>query len=185
MIETPIEIPLSKKKMTLSFLGALAFVVIGLWFIVKPPYISNPLLGNPIVLFIIGLASVIFFGIIAIINIRKFFDKRAGLIIDKDGIWDNSSGVSAGLVAWSDIRQIKVTQIMSQRFIILIVDNPQTYIERVKNPLKRKTMDFNYKSYGSPISISANSLNTNFDKLYNLLMEKKRESKSTHSTNKH
>jgi len=176
--EEQIEIPLSKKKMILALLGAILFIVIGFWFLINPPRINNPFFGNPTVLFIIGLASIIFFGFVAITMIRKLPDKKAGLIINKQGIIDNSSGVSAGLVTWSDIEEIKVIQVMNQKFLMFIVKNPQQYIDRVTNPIKRKGMEINYKSYGSPISISANSLKTNFDGLYNLLTEKIKEYKS-------
>lgn len=173
-----IEIPLSKKKMILSLLGSIVFVILGLWLLINPPKIDDPIIGNPTVIFIAGLASVIFFGLIAVIAIRKLSDKKAGLIINKQGITDNSSGVSAGLIPWSDIQEIKVSQVLNQKFLMFIVRNPQEYLDKVSNPLKRKAMEINYKSYGSPISISANSLQTNFDNLYSLLREKMKEYKS-------
>ncbi|NJM80956.1 MAG: hypothetical protein HC854_17510 [Flavobacterium sp.] len=49
---------------------------------------------------------------------------------------------------------------------MIITKNPEAYISRQKGVLKRKTMQLNYKSYGSPICISANALQTNFDSLY-------------------
>ncbi|MGI6319906.1 MAG: STM3941 family protein [Bacteroidales bacterium] len=173
-----IEIPLSKKKMTLTLLGSIIFVGLGIWFLINPPKINNPIFGNPTVIFIVGLASILFFGLVAITVFRKLSDKKAGLIINKQGIIDNSSGVSAGLVLWTDIEEIKVSQVMSQKFLMFIVKNPQDYLDKVTNPLKRKGMEMNYKTYGSPISISANSLQTNFDELYNLLTEKQKEYKS-------
>jgi hypothetical protein len=115
---------------------------------------------------------VLFFGIIAIVIVRKFLDKKAGLIISKDGLTDNSSGVSAGFIPWSDIQEITVTQVMNQRFLMIIVSNPQYYLDKVANPIKRSAMKMNYKTYGSPISISSNTLQTNFDELHKLLVIK-------------
>ena len=172
-----IEIPLSKKKMLMTLFGAIVFVVLGLWFLVNPPKINNPILGNPTLIFIVGLVSILFFGFVAITIFRKFSDKKAGLIISKEGITDNSSGVSAGQIPWTDILEIKVSQVMSQKFLMLIVSNPQDYLDKVTNPLKRNTMKMNYKTYGSPISISSNALQTDFDNLYKLLKEKMREYK--------
>jgi hypothetical protein len=60
---------------------------------------------------------------------------------------------------------------------MVMVKNPEDYIRRVTNPFKRKGIQINYKSYGSPIFISANSLQTNFDKLYDVLIEKMKEYK--------
>jgi hypothetical protein len=36
-------------------------------------------------------------------------------------------------------------------------------------------MELNYKTYGSPISISASSLKINFDELHKLLIDKMKE----------
>ena len=173
-----IEIPLSKKKMVLTLLGAIGFIVIGLWFIINPPKISNPIFGNPTVIFISGLASILFFGLVAITISRKFSDKTPGLIINRQGVTDNSSGVSAGIIPWTDIQEIRVSQVMNQKFLMFIVGNPQEYLEKVTNPIKRNAMKMNYKTYGSPISISANALQTDFENLRSLLIEKMREYKA-------
>jgi hypothetical protein len=173
-----IEIPLSKTKMILTFFGSLLFVGLGLWFVINPPKSNHWLFGNPTVIFIAGIASVIFFGLVAVIIFRKFSDKKPGLIINKQGITDNSSGVSAGLIPWTDIQEITISQVMSQKFLMFTVKNPEFYLDQVTNPLKRNAMKMNYKTYGSPISISANSLQTNFDDLHKLLIEKLNEYKS-------
>ncbi len=173
-----IEIPLSKTKMAMTFLGSLVFVGLGLWFLIYPPKSNHWLFGNPTLIFISGLASVIFFGLVAVVIFRKFSDKKPGLIISRQGITDNSSGVSAGLIPWTDIEEIKVSQVMSQKFLMFIVRNPQDYLDKVTNPLKRNAMKMNYKTGGSPISISSNALQTNFDELFKLLIAKMNEYKS-------
>lgn len=178
MEKETIEIPLSKGKMFLTFIGALAFIAIGIWFLVKPPQISNPIFGNPTLILISGLASILFFGIVAIVILRKFFDKKPGLTISDEGIIDNSSGNSEGIIPWSDITDIEVGQVMSQKFLMIIVKNPQEYINKAKNSLKKNGMKMNYKSYGSPIAISSNTLKMNFQELQDLLNEKFIQNKS-------
>lgn len=173
-----IEIPLSKTKMMLTFFGSLLFVGLGLWFLINPPKSTHWLFGNPAVIFIAGIASVLFFGLVAVTIFRKFSDKKPGLIINKQGITDNSSGVSAGLIPWTDIQEITISQVMNQKFLMFIVRNPEFYLDKVTNPLKRNAMKMNYKTYGSPISISANALQTNFDDLRKILIEKMNEYKS-------
>lgn len=173
-----IEIPLSKTKMMMTFFGSLLFVGLGLWFLINPPKSNHWLFGNPTVIFIAGIASVLFFGLVAVTIFRKFSDKKPGLIINKQGITDNSSGVSAGLIPWTDIQEITISQVMNQKFLMFIVRNPEFYLDKVTNPLKRNAMKMNYKTYGSPISVSANALQTNFDDLHKLLIEKMNEYKS-------
>ena len=176
--EVQIEIPLSKTKMILTFFGSLVFVGLGIWFLTNPPKSNHWLFGNPTIVFIIGLASVIFFGLVAVTIFRKFSDKKPGLTISKQGVTDNSSGVSAGLIPWTDIQEIKISQVMNQKFLMLIVRNPEDYLDKVTNPLKRNAMKMNYKTYGSLISISSNALRTNFDDLQKLLIDKMNEYKS-------
>lgn len=175
--EEQIEIQLSKSKMIMTFLGSLMFVGLGIWFLTNPPQSDHWLFGNSIVIFIAGIVSVLFFGLVAVTIFRKFSDKKPGLIINKQGIIDNSSGVSAGLISWEDIQGIKITQVMSQKFLMIIVRNPEEYLDKVANPIKRNTMRMNYKTYGSPISISSNALQTDFDDLHKLLIDKMNEYK--------
>jgi hypothetical protein len=173
-----IEIPLSKKKMFLTLFGSIVFVTLGFWFLFYPPQIDNPFFGNSTIIFLSGLASIIFFGLIAITITKKISDNKAGFVINDEGIIDNSSGVSAGLVKWIDIQEIKQINVMNQRFLMFIVKNPQGYIDRETNIIKRKAMQMNFNSYGSPISISANALDTDFDRLHELLKSKFVEKKS-------
>lgn len=176
--EEIIEIPLSTTKMTLSFLASLMFVGLGLWLITNPPKKNIGLFCNPTVIITAGLAALIFFALIAVTIFRKFLDKKPGLTINRQGITDNSSGVSAGLIPWTDIQEIKISKVMNQKFLMLIVKNPEYYLNKVTNPLKRSAMKMNYTFYGSPISISSNALQTNFNNLYKLLIEKRNEFKS-------
>jgi hypothetical protein len=163
--------------MLLTFFGAIVFVGLGVLFVINPSIFVTTIFRNPTIIFIAGLASVLFFFFFSVTVFRKLFDNKAGLIINRQGIIDNSSGVAAGVVLWSDIKEIKISKVMNQKFLMFIVKNPQDYIDKVTNPLKRKTVEMNYKSFGSPISISANSLQTNFDNLYKLLTEKMEEYK--------
>ena len=164
-----IEIALSKGKIFLALLGAVAFAAIGLWFVISPPKINSALFGNPVLIFLAGVAAILVFPVFGFLGLKKLTDKKPGLIIDKTGITDNASGASAGHVPWSDITEIRTTQIFSQKFLTVIVRNPNDYIERQTNALKRKNMQMSLSSNGSPINISANTLQCNFDELKNTL----------------
>jgi len=167
-----IEIPLSKNKLTLMLIGSFAFVAAGLWFVIKPPTISNPIIGNPTLILTVGIAAILFFGLCAFYVAKKLPDKTPGLIINDKGVTDNSGGVSVGLIPWSDIKAITLETAANQRFLMVIVKNPDEYIDRQKGFIKKKAMQMNYNTYGSPISISANGLKCNFDELYTTLQDK-------------
>lgn len=170
--EQQIQIPLSKSKIIVMLLGALMFVAIGLWLIISPPSIENSFWGYPIKTAIAGYASVIFFGLCSFFFIRKLFDTKTGLIIDSNGITDNSSGLSVGYIPWSDIEQISVVEIHKQKLILLHVKNPQQYIDKQTSFLKRKSMELNNKMYQTPLSISTNGLKISFDKLFALITKR-------------
>ena len=156
--------------------AALIFVVIGLWFVIEPPVIKNEFWGHPVKIAIIGYASIIFFGICAFLFARKVSDHKPGLIIEENGLTDNSSGMSAGHIPWSDVENFSIMEVHRQKLIMLYVKNPQEYINRQTNFLKRKTMQLNHKMYGTPISISTNPLKTTVDELVALLVDKHKTS---------
>jgi len=166
------EIVLSKSKIVLMLLGALTFVAIGLWFVIAPPIIENSYWGNPAKIAVAGYASIIFFGLCAFFFIRKLQDNKPGLIIDDTGLVDNSSGLSAGHILWSDVENISVIDIHRQKLIMLQVKNPRQYIDRQTSLLKRKGMELNNKMYGTPISITPNGLKITFENLLTILTKK-------------
>ncbi|MGZ3882819.1 MAG: STM3941 family protein [Bacteroidia bacterium] len=177
MASEPVIIALSKKKILLMLTGSLAFVAIGVWFIVKPPVVHHAVFGNPTLIFSAGIASVLFFGLCAVMLLRKLPDTTPGLVIDEAGLNDNSSGVAAGQIPWSDIDSFSVVEIQKQKIILVHVKHPQTYIERQSGSFKRKAMALNNKLYGTPVSITSNGLNIGFEELRAILTIRLQESR--------
>ena len=165
-------IPISKHKISLLTIGALVFVGLGILFVTNPEKYTSPIMRNPTVIFISGVASILFFGLCTPFIFKKLWDKSPGLIITKQGILDNSSGVSAGKIYWADIEDISVLKIHRQKLIMLKVKNPQVYIDKQTNGLKRKMMTLNYKMFGTPLSITSNGLKISFDELLSTLTDK-------------
>lgn len=106
------------------------------------------------------------------LSIKRLTDKRPGLIVDEKGITDRSGEISAGFIPWSDIRAIKPVQVFNQSFLLFIINDPEVYINRYTNALKRKAAAANFRKYGSPVSIATNTLRYGFDELQALLNAK-------------
>ena len=169
-------IELSKNKILLLILGSCAFVALGAWLLSldEATIQSQRRFSNPIVVHGIGLLSVIFFGACGAFGIRKLFDRKPGLVFNSSGIIDHSSGVSAGLIPWSEILGAEIYEIHKQKMLIIKVRNPQKYIER-GGRLKQALNKANQKMCGSPIAITSNALKINFSELLSLFNQYKKK----------
>jgi hypothetical protein len=124
---------------------------------------------NPIFQIIVGLIGIVFFGYAALQIFRKLIDKNPGLIIDNTGITENTSGITPKHLRWENITGIKIFNMVIVKFIIIIIDNPNKYIEYSRKGLFysifRQMAKLNHKMTGSPVNIYANSLKCKRKKL--------------------
>lgn len=167
-----VEIPLSKGKLVKGFAGSAIFVAVSIWILLTDRISGGSLLSNPAIKYVIAIGGIVFFGFLAILYLLKLLDKKPGLVIDENGILDNSGGLAAGFIPWTDIQQFSIQKVMKQQFLVITVRNPEYYIGNQKTVLKKKGMQYNFKNYGSPIAISTNTLNCKLPELLNLLEER-------------
>ncbi len=165
-----IEIPLSKMKIVLLLIGGLVFVIAGMFFILKPSVFVTARFRHENIIRIVGIVSIVFFGLCLFFIVKKLFDNKVGLIIDQNGITDNSSANSIGLIEWQDITMVQTLQIASTKMLLLITDKPDKYIQRAKNGMSKRVMKTNHKMYGSPLSIASTSLKIKFGDLEKLII---------------
>ena len=156
-----IEIPLSKNKIMLGLIGALVFQVLGVLFCIKPSMIVSPIIWSLTLIQTIGIIEFALFTVLFIYWLIKLFDKKPGLIIDDNGITDNTNALSIGLIEWTDIIDIKTYQIMSNKCLLIITAHPEKYLNMAKGK-KQKMMELNMKFCGTPIAITSASLKYNF-----------------------
>ncbi|KUJ51614.1 hypothetical protein AR685_08165 [Chryseobacterium sp. JAH] len=176
-------IPLSRIKMTLLFLGAVLFVVLGLILIIYEPEPTNhsnryAWIVKPFPRFLAGFVCVVFFGFAAITMLFRLSNKKPGLIINEKGINDNSSALALGFIPWKDIKEVKMVNVNQNKFILVIVQNPIDYLNKTTQWLKLRGLKLNFRYYETPICISANSLQINFDDLYKLLVDNAKQFKN-------
>ena len=143
-------------------IGATIFIILGILFISRPENFVSQLHRNITVIRAVGILSLVFFGTCAIYGMIKLFDKKYGLIINTDGITDNTNASSVGHINWADISSIKAQQVMSAKFLLIFIKNPDVYLDRTTGS-KRKLLQANMRMYGAPLSIIANSIKCNFD----------------------
>ena len=165
-------IELSKVKIILLTLGAVAFVLLGAWFLSLDTQTieSQRKFNSPTLVYGVGIVSIAFFGLCGLIAVKKLFDNSPGLIINSEGILDNSSGVSAGIIPWGEIVGIGEHQVHKQKFISIQVKDPEKYVNN-GSALKRMANRADIKLCGTPINISANSLKISHDDLLQTIGE--------------
>lgn len=165
-------IELSKVKIVLLVIGALAFVGGGAWFLsLDAEFIkSQGMLRSPTLIYGLGVVSIAFFGLCGLVGIRKLLDRSPGLIVNSEGLVDNSSGVSAGFIPWSEVVGIEEFEVQKQKLIYLQVSNPNKYVNN-GNVLQRMANRANTKLYGTPVQISSNSLKISYDDLLKTINE--------------
>ncbi len=168
-MSSPITVPLSKRKLTRNLFFSLLFLVAGFLFVVKPLWFIRS--TNTTVITIVGYGTMIVAALVVVVLIKKINDKKPGLLIDTEGILDNSSGVAAGKIYWKDVRKFSAENVSGQAFIMIDVKNPNDYLRAQKNPIKRNVMELNQRLYKTPLNITTTGLKIEFDALYALLQQ--------------
>jgi hypothetical protein len=151
----------NKGKILKLFVGSIVFIALSYWIWNKADFQTH---FEPLEMKIVAIAGAIFFGIAAIFSFYKLFDRNAGLVIDVEGIHDNSSAIGSRIIKWNNITGLSIEQIQKTKLLILSVNNAEELIS-AESKFKRWLMSANYKKYGTPIVISSTSLNITFDEL--------------------
>lgn len=160
-----ISIPLSKGKLALFTIGSFTLVAgcVGMLLARHSP-------GIGLFYSIVAVLGILWFGFFGLFGIRKLFDGQPGLLIDSEGIVDNSNAIPAGRIPWTEIKGFCILEGTARKSVTIMVASPEKYIE-VKGLFRRWQRSENLKMTGSPINISANALQTNVQDLLHLLTE--------------
>jgi len=159
--EDRIVIRSSRTKLILVVVGALLFVVLGVLLITMADDQNR---HSPIYVKTVSVVCIAFFGLCAVVGLVKLFDGAPGLVLDRQGIIDNSSALGAGRVDWREIQDVRAVTISGQKFLAFYVEDPGRFLNK-GNVVMRLFLKMNYRMYGSPIFISSHSLKVNFEEL--------------------
>ena len=174
-----IEIFTSKKKSILMLVGAIIFVVLGFWIFMNAYNFTGWIVTNPILIKVIGVISILFFGFGIFVGIKRLIKSELALIIDSRGLNVNPKKSLSEYIEWKDILGFREIKIHGIRIIIIGVRNPDHWIEKETSPMRRKLMQFNLNNYDSPFNVGANGLDISYkeltDKLYGYFEKFKNE----------
>jgi hypothetical protein len=111
-----IEISFSKRKVIPFVLGSMFFVLAGIFVLSIALKVKSQVFLQ-LFFITIGFLCILFFGLIAILMVSKLFTSKPGLIISEEGLSDFSTGVSAGFVAWGEIKKIIIRILERTHFL--------------------------------------------------------------------
>ena len=148
----------SKVRLILMMLGSSMFVILGYWFVS----------GGVGAVVAIGWVSIVFFGCCGTFAVWRLVRPRPAVIISAQGVVDHATANSAGLVPWSQIRELKILSFTNQAHLGIFVHDPAAFIAQ-SSPLKRATMHTNVRLSGAPVVIPRAALATDLETLENLI----------------
>ena len=183
-----VSIPVSRYKLGGLIMYALAFLVLGIVIIVYAQEISlTSYRYHPPKVYVIlmGAFSAAFGGVASLLFIYRFFlSSKPGLIVDLEGIHDNSTLMGIGLIRWDEIIDIKEAD--QAGYINIIVKDPEKLVDRVRNPLIKRAIKADFNKHGTPVSIAETTLRCGYNELWSLLTtrfyEYQRAIENTHTS---
>ncbi len=165
-MNTPIVIKQNSKGNFLYVLGALVLCVLSFIFLLmdfstlaNSSNIFSLFFQIPffyVVLKIILCIGVVFFGYGFVYLLKRMKQGKNILIVDENGITDNSSAISFGFIPWEDINDIKIVSMLNNDLIELSLNNEQEYIDKLPS-LKRHMIAANKKLGYNAACITLNS----------------------------
>ncbi|MCZ4279946.1 hypothetical protein O4H49_04095 [Kiloniella laminariae] len=170
----PDEIIIEKSRgmAILILLGALGFVAAGFYMYQIPAdeYSDFEIYGGLLNMHDVALFAIVFFLLCFLAGIKVLRSKAPGLRLTKDGFFDNSSAIPAGLVLWSDVRELHQAEMKNQTMITVLLKDPGKYIRR-GNILRQTINAANNFLSGSPVNIMMVGLKTSNDELMEIFTD--------------
>ncbi|CAA6829184.1 MAG: Unknown protein [uncultured Aureispira sp.] len=166
-----IGIQLDKRTLSLIALLLLVFSIIGACFFLYPEFFISTKYGDTGLIRMIGLVTVVLSVPGLLILCKKISSPQLGLLIHAEGIVDNGTGSSIGLVEWKDIVSVRMIGEPTSKMLLIIVRVPEKYINQVNSRLARFFLRLNHRIYGSPIVIPTLTLKITADDLETVVME--------------
>ncbi|TRX65903.1 STM3941 family protein [Carboxylicivirga sp. M1479] len=165
------EIALMRKNVIIALLGFSYFLWSGIDFIeAAQAFKAKGTMPNPIGLYICGAALILMCLPIIVRLFLMLYKGKPGLIINEEGIIDNSGIMAAGKIKWSAIKKIKAND--ESNMIVLKMDKPKAFIRQNSNPFLHLCFVIKWLIYGSPVAINVTALQQDITDMVNLLMDK-------------
>lgn len=98
----------------------------------------------------------VFFGFCSLYYIKRAISGKNILVVDENGITDNSSLLAFGFIPWKDIDNIYIDSSVGNEFIELVLNNEEYYRKKLHG-LKKLAVSANKKMKHQMVCITLNS----------------------------
>ncbi|GGA81429.1 STM3941 family protein [Ornithinibacillus halotolerans] len=115
-------------------------------------------------LIIIGGIGFIFFGLCMIYWIKSMLKRKPAIILNNEGIIDQSTYIGAGLVKWSEIADVDFVNFGGQTYLGIYTIDPELIINR-STPFKRFLNQMNKGLLATQVNIPIKILDCSLDEL--------------------
>ncbi|MEW2508604.1 STM3941 family protein [Streptomyces sp. NPDC046870] len=144
----PTVFPLAKRRVWAMLAGSLVFVALGIAFLIA---------HSTVKMTVAGALAVLFFGFCSVSFIRLLLRGRPELVLDDAGV----DHVRLGRLGWDEIAAARMREQRvrntSQRFIELVLHDPDAYLARAPE-LVRRTASANARLGLGPATVATNTL---------------------------
>ena len=175
----PLIIKQNKFRTFLLFLGALTGVYISIWLFNEPSSENDSFFGklNEEKHMLLGVACFMASSFAVWYSSIKLFDSKPSLIVNDEGIYDNSNAASIGFISWETITDVGIITIRKRNILCIYINNNEEVLSKV-NFLKRIFLKGSISWYRTPIGISAINLNSDIFTIHNHIANRLKEFKS-------
>lgn len=150
---------LSPKKLVVLIIGTLALIALGVWmiFLDEETIQAFRRFNSPAFVHGFGFLLIVLAGLGGLTAVRRLCGDRRGLVLNTVGLLDCTSGISGGIVPWSEVAGVEIVKLPTQTVLAVRLKEPNKYLER-QSPVKRAFLLANHKMCGSPVALSVNLL---------------------------
>lgn len=171
-MNTTLEYSASKKKVNFLIASCSLICLLGLLVIFGLDEWTITFFEIPVNHTFLGSSLVLTFSTFIVLLAKNLNKNSPAFVISDKLIIDNSSMTSIGEIQIDDISELKTLNVSGQLFILLVVSNPDAYLNRIPNGWKKKLLENNFRTNGTPIVISTSGLNCSPDELYTAIKER-------------
>jgi len=126
---------------------------------------------------LVGWAGILFFGLCGGWILSRFFSHRISLVLDRDGLVENSSALPTGRIAWEQITRIGITAVHNQRFLGIDVRD-RALLPSSTSKFRRWIDDQNLGITGFPVNIPSTTIDRTLEELHDLIAKYWKEPKA-------